>query len=135
MAYEIGKFFGQIFGIAVGALVVALIIQFAANVSIKFKPPYGMAYKAAFLSSATAFVVSFVIGLGLGVSGSEMSDVSLTLIMVIGFSIQAYLYGFLIEHPDHGAIGFSKGVLVSLVQLVIVGGIVAVIIGILAIVS
>jgi hypothetical protein len=139
MVYGISYLIGQIIEWAIIAFIAAFAVQFATNFAVKFKPSYGMAYKAAFLSFAAPLVVSFVIGYVIGTSGIQMSVATLMLVViVIGFFLQAYLYGILLKHPNKEVIGFSKGLQVTLIQLLIlsiIAGVTSAIVRIVAIVS
>lgn len=99
------------------SLFTAKIVQFATNKVAGFNPSYASAFLVSFLT----LVIATVLG-GLGaVSGLGRSPLGMVLGLLATFLIGAALYGWLLRHPASGPIGMRKGVLVSLVQLVVVG--------------
>jgi hypothetical protein len=121
VASVIGSLIGQIIGATIGALIGALIVQLATKIVAKFKPGYGMAYVAAFLGYVAGLIIGFVIGLMVGVTGNEFSGGPLVMTMIVGFFVQAAIYGPLIKSPEGTPIGFGKACMVSLIQLIIGG--------------
>lgn len=101
---------------AVLTLFTALIVQFATSKVSGFKPKYGDAYLAAFLG----FVVAFVIAPIMAIAGIGRSGVGMVLGILVIFFIGSALYGWLLKHPSTGSIGIRKGMMVSLIQLVVV---------------
>lgn len=132
MAYAIGSLIGQIVGAAFGALIGALIVQLATKIVAKFKPGYGMAYIAALLGYVGSLIVGFIIGLMVGITGNEFGGGPLVLTMIVGFFVQAAIYGPLIKSPEGTPIGFGNACMVSLIQLIIGGLILGAIVLIIA---
>ena len=124
MEMLIGQLIGQVIGAFLGALLGALLIQLGCKWVADFKPSYAMAYKAAIVGILAPMVVGFVIGLGIGFSGAQMTPIFSIGLAIFGFLLQAAIYGYLIITDTEERLGFGKGVLVSLIQLVIAAAII-----------
>lgn len=122
--------FGQLMGLAVIALIVALIVQYATRLVAGFTPTYWVAYRAVFVSYVASFAAGFFVTYLLMSQGVPTSPEAQVLIMIMGFFIQAVLYGVLLVSPIDGPIGFLKGVLISLIQLVVALVLTAIFLGI-----
>ena len=122
---------GMLIGATVGALIGAVFVRLATRMVAGFTPPFGTSWLAAYLGFAASIIIVFVAGISLGASRGHVDASANILLMVIGFFVQAAIYGSLLKHPESGPIGFGKACLVSIVQLVaaaIIFGIIALII-------
>jgi hypothetical protein len=126
MAQFIGGIIGMVIGSALGALLGAFLVQFATNAIAKFRPTYGTAYFASFVGGLSTNGLGFVIGFAVAASGNEISLVGYGILMIIGFVLYSWLLGFLLKHPETGAIGFKAGSLISLTYIGVVIAIVLV---------
>ena len=98
----------------------SLIIQFITGFVFKFKPLFWDVFRAIFLTYLSIIIIGAVIGFALGFSGyHDVPYAVRLLILVIGFLLQAYFYGVFIQNIEEGSIGFRKGLILSLVLLVI----------------
>jgi hypothetical protein len=111
-------------GVAVIALVGALIIQLATRWVASFKPSYRDAYLAAFLGYFGAILVSIVLFITIGMSSDSTLEGTTAnrgiqfLVIVVYTVFQIVIYSLLLKHPETGKIGFTKGFLVFLIQLI-----------------
>jgi len=137
MVQVISHLIGGIIGAATGALIIAFVVQLATYITMKFKLTYRMAYKVAFLWYAPSGIIILGIKSIVGTLANQMFGVVLLLTTVISVFLffPAYLYGILIKHPEKGAVGFRKGLLISTIQLLILGIIIVLIAGIVAIMT
>lgn len=124
MEMLIGQLIGQVIGAALGALLGALLVQLGCKWVADFKPSYGMAYKAAILGILAPMGVGFVIGLVIGFSGAQMTPMLQIVLGILGFIVQAAIYGYLLVEDTGERLGFGRGILVSLIQLVIAAAII-----------
>lgn len=111
-----GEIGAQFLSGAVVTLFTALIVQLVTNKVAGFKPAYGAAYLASFLGLVVAFVTAPI----LAIAGIGRSGLGMALSLLIIFLVGSALYGWLLKHPETGSIGIRKGILVSLVQLVVI---------------
>ena len=107
------------FGLAVGALIGAVIVQYATLVIAKYKPDYWHAYRATLAGTGAGLLLStlgvvVLAALDVGIEGA-MQFVPIA----FGAILQGYLYGLLIMVPDRGPIGLCKGLIVTLIQLLV----------------
>ena len=111
-------------GIAVIALIGALIIQLATRRVASFKPSYRDAYLTAFIGYFGAILVSIVLFITIGMSsGSTLEETTANggiqfLVIVVYTVFQIVVYSLLLKHPETGKIGFPKGFLIFLIQLI-----------------
>ena len=112
---------------AVYSLINAIILLFSVKVVSKYVPKYWIAYCAAFTSAITAALVGYLMGLGFAAAGYDDTTLNAVVGFITGFIIGAAIYGKLFRHPESGSIGFIKGALVSLIQIIFV----AVLVGIM----
>lgn len=120
MAQFIGGIIGMIIGSALGALLGAFLVQFATNAIAKFKPTYRVAYFASFVGGLATNGIGFVIGFIVAANGNEISLVGYGILTIIGFVLYSWLLGFMLKHPDSGAIGFKTASLISLIYIGVV---------------
>jgi len=120
---------------AIGSLLIAFVVQLAASMIFRFKPSYGMAYKAAFLGYMTAIAVTLILVIVGQGSSDQIAGVVRALTPVVVFLAHAFVYGILIRHPQHGAIGIGKGLVLTLAQLLFVTVIGSLILAVLALVA
>lgn len=118
----------QLIGIAVGSLLAALLVQLATRLIAKYTPPYGMAYLATLLGTLVAFTLGFIVGL-IAPPGDEVFDSVNIGLFIVGFFIQSAAYGMLIKDGNRVPLGFGRGALVALTQLVMVALILALLVG------
>ena len=130
MAQCIEGIIGMVVGSALSALLGAFLVQFATNAIAKFKPTYRTAYFASFIASLSAGELGFIIGFAIAARGHEMSPVGYGIVMIIGFVLSAWILGFLLKHPERGAIGFKTGALITLIISLIWIGVVIAIVGV-----
>lgn len=135
MEMLIGQLIGQVIGAVLGALLGALLIQLGCKWVADFKPSYGMAYKAALLGILAPMGVGFVIGLVIGFSGGQMTPRLQIGLAILGFILQAAIYGYLLVEDTGERLGFGRGILVSLIQLAIAAAMIFAIVLIVLMVS
>lgn len=125
--YIIGFIFGLILVSAVASLIGAFFVQISTRIVAGFKPTYGRAWLTAFAVMIASSVIRFALTAIIGVP----TDVATQILLMVGLCcVQATISGEMLEHPETGAIGFGKGLLVTLVQWVI--GVVSLVLLILA---
>ena len=99
--------------IAIVSLIGALFVKLAARIVISEWIPYGDAYKACFMAAIAGALISWIVQCFSPSSGEGM--MSNIFALIISFFVSSSIYGNKILHPNTGAIGFAKGILVSLV--------------------
>jgi len=132
MAYAIRSLIRLIFGAAIDVLFGALIVQHATKIVAKFKPRYGMACLATFLGNVASLIVGFLIGMIVDMTGNEFTGGPMVLTMIVGFFVQAAIYGPLIKSTEGIPIGFGKACMVNLIQLIICGLMLAIVLIVMA---
>jgi hypothetical protein len=95
----------------------AFMVQFAIKVIAKFKPTYRTAYFASFIGSFSTIWLGLIIGFSVVVIGNVIIWVGYGIMMIIGFILFSWILGFLLKHPETGAIGFKTGTLISLILI------------------
>lgn len=110
---------GPILSAVIGALVGALLVQLSTRWVCDFKPSYGSAFLACLLAYLASAVTATALGLGFGMHGPGRGPGMLLLIPIAAFLVGALVYGQLLKRPSGEAIGFAKGVLVSLITSVL----------------
>lgn len=120
MAQFIGGIIGMVIGSALGALLGAFLVQFTTKAIAKFKPTYRTAYFASFIGGLSTNGLGFIIGFAVAASGNAISPVGYGILMIIGFVLFSWILGFLLKHPETGAIGFKTGALISLIWMGVV---------------
>jgi len=109
--------FGEAVALAIiGSFVAAFVLQFAVKFVCKFKPSYWMAYEASFIVIIVCHgIVDFLLALVVIISGFTVVPMLKVLSVLIGFFVTSGLVGRIIKHPETGQIGFRKGILITLV--------------------
>lgn len=107
----------RLIAFAIGISMSAVILRMTVRWAAKFTLPWGDAFGVAFLSGIAGAIVDFIM---------PMAGLS----VLINIVVAAGIYGALIKDPETGPIGFGKGMLVLIYQLllfaVIAGAVVAV---------
>ncbi|AFY69759.1 hypothetical protein Pse7367_1468 [Thalassoporum mexicanum PCC 7367] len=109
--------------IAILSLLVALILQLSMQMALGAKPTYGNAYVTTFVAY---LVVGTVQSAFRAITGNPLdSELGLPprewlVLTLISYVTQSLIYGLLLKYPESGAIGFGKGMFVSLIQTVLV---------------
>jgi len=107
--------------IIAGSLIGAFLLQFATKIIAKFKPNYLLAFKTLLIVNIIAFFLGFMIGFLASAFHIPLSSSSQILILILNFLLTAYLFGILIKDPNNESVGFQKGLLIFLLQVVFVG--------------
>lgn len=118
---------GLVINSALGALLGAFLVQFATKAIAKFRPTYSTAYFASFIGGLSTNGLGVIIGFAVAASGNAISPVGYGILMlIIGFVVFSWILGFLLKHPETGAIGVKMGALISLLWMGVCIGIVVV---------
>lgn len=115
----------------VGIAINTVILRVAVSWVCKFKLPFWSGVKTVLISLVVVFICSLFFGLGqsvtalltagavpaeeAGLSGSQM-----LLSILISFLVSSALYGVLIRHPEDGQVGFVRGMMIYLAQLLVI---------------
>jgi len=102
-----------------GSIINAFIIQLATTKAAHFKPTYISAYIASFL----VIFIGSLLGTAGAIANINHSPLGAPISIFVMFILGSALYGRLLKHPADGAIGIRKGMLVSLVQMLLAGAI------------
>jgi hypothetical protein len=120
--------------VVVGVLFGALVLKFIIKLLEKFSPSYGRSVLVVILASVVGFVVYVVLAMLLVGTGGAMMDpndqaamaaVAGKSLMAMGLSLVAYLLIYagaihlLVKRPDGSAYGFGRGLLASLLYLIV----------------
>jgi len=90
----------------------------------KFTPPYATAYKATLIGYLVGVVAAIVYDVltGIGLATNLYRSHIITLFIIrcvgIGFFVQVACYATLIKYPNQEPLGFVKGCLVGLLQVI-----------------
>ena len=118
----------------VGVLLGALILKFVIKLLEKFSPSYGRSLLVVLLASVVGFVVYVVLAMmfiGTGAAAIDPTDQAAAAamlgssLMVMGLTLVAYLVIYagaihlLVKRPDGSAYGFGRGLLASLLYLIV----------------
>jgi len=96
------------------SLIGALVIQLATKMVAGFKPGYGIA----FLTALVAVIAGACVNYGLGMALSTMAF-AWAICLVVAIAVEAAIIGFMIKNPQGTALGFAKGLLVTVIEIVI----------------
>jgi hypothetical protein len=117
---------GQAMGSAIGSLIGAFVVQIACKMVAGFKPVYARAYFASLLGYLGAFFVGSLIQSTLEKAGQEPTGSTSLLLFAAAFVVQASIYSKVISHPQKGGIGFGRACIVSFIQFLFGGVVMAV---------
>lgn len=104
------------FSFAVLLLLPTLVVQYACVMTLGFKPKYVLVYVCTIGGYGIALLAVFAFNL-VHSSPPDPFAISPLVINVACFLGPSYAYGQIIENQETGSIGFSKGCILSLVQL------------------
>ncbi|MHC4544304.1 MAG: TlpA family protein disulfide reductase, partial [Planctomycetota bacterium] len=111
-----------VIAIPIVSFLLAVFLRLSAGWVAKFKIPYWTAYKIAIVAA----LVNFVIGIPFDILGTLWAEF---LNLVVSFFVQSAIYGTMIKYPEtNESIGYGKGLLISLI-LLLIGIVLACVIG------